>query len=129
VVPLKPEVGCDTAKAFLSLWSSTWRAPSPKGSSPSRAHQIARGVSSSTFLAQRESQSTAAAFSARARPGLPASMPITWEQLREVKSGAQWNISSAPNNLQRLKVDPWAGYWKAAQTLSPAIHALRQAAS
>lgn len=32
---------------------------------------------------------TATAFSARSRPGLGVSMPIAWEQLGEVKSGAQ----------------------------------------
>ena len=32
-------------------------------------------------------QTTAAAFSARARPGMGVSMPVSWEQLRELKSG------------------------------------------
>jgi bifunctional non-homologous end joining protein LigD len=62
-------------------------------------------------------QSTAEAFSARARPGMGVSMPVTWEELKKVERGDQWNIVTAPRRLAALKKDPWAGYWKAKQDL------------
>ena len=50
------------------------------------------------------------AYSARARPGLPVSVPITRDELTDVQSSAQWNIANLQQRLRKLKADPWAGY-------------------
>ncbi|MDR7296355.1 hypothetical protein J2X16_001694 [Pelomonas aquatica] len=65
-------------------------------------------------------QTTAAAFSARARPGLGVSVPISWDQLGSLKSGAQWTITTAREYLSFEKEDPWRDYWKSRQTLAAA---------
>lgn len=62
-------------------------------------------------------QSTAEAFSARARPGMGVSMPLTWDELPHVTRGDHWNIVTGPQRLDGLGKDPWAGYWKAQQRL------------
>jgi bifunctional non-homologous end joining protein LigD len=79
------------------------------------------------YLRNGQSQSTAEAFSARARPGLGVSMTITWEELAATRSGAEWTIASAPSFLARRK-DPWAGYWRAKQDLRAAVRLLAAAA-
>ena len=53
---------------------------------------------------------TATAFSARARPGLGVSMPVSWAQLPELKGGAQWTVATAREHLSFQREDPWAGY-------------------
>ena len=40
-------------------------------------------------------------------------MPVAWEQLPTLKSGAQWTIATAREYLSFQKDDPWADYWKA----------------
>ena len=77
------------------------------------------------FLRNRHGATTAAAFSARARPGLGVSMPISWERLDEVKSSIQWTIKNAREYVSLEKVDPWAGYWTCKQSLNSGIKALR----
>ena len=67
---------------------------------------------------------TAAAFSARARPGLGVSMPLAWDDLSRVQSGAQWTIQDAREYLSFRKRDPWSGYWKEAQSLTEAMKIL-----
>jgi bifunctional non-homologous end joining protein LigD len=52
---------------------------------------------------------TVAAWSARARPGLGISVPITWDELKKVKSGDQWTIANAQTRLDAGN-DPWADY-------------------
>ncbi|WP_277756972.1 hypothetical protein [Achromobacter denitrificans] len=42
---------------------------------------------------------TAAAWSARARPGLGVSVPISWEELPQLSSGAQWTITNVADRL------------------------------
>ena len=39
-------------------------------------------------------------------------MPVSWEQLPALKSGAQWTIATAREYLSFQKSDPWADYWK-----------------
>ena len=65
---------------------------------------------------------TAAAWSARARPGLGVSVPVEWSELPQVDSGAHWNIR---NLSARLSVgnEPWAGA-ATRQTLTRAAKAL-----
>ena len=76
------------------------------------------------YLRNKHGATTAAAFSARARPGLGVSMPVAWEQLATLKSGAQWTISTAREHLSFQKTDPWAGYWTSGQTLTAAMKVL-----
>ena len=77
------------------------------------------------YLRNGHGQTTAAAFSARARPGLGVSVPISWDQLPELKSGAQWTIATAREHLSFEKTDPWADYWKSRQTLTAARKLLK----
>ncbi|MEO8631228.1 MAG: hypothetical protein ABI612_24485, partial [Betaproteobacteria bacterium] len=67
---------------------------------------------------------TAAAFSARARPGLGVSMPLTWDDLPKLKSEAQWTIANAREHHSFQTSDPWADYWKTKQTLKGAMDKL-----
>jgi bifunctional non-homologous end joining protein LigD len=76
------------------------------------------------YLRNGHGATTAAAFSARARPGLGVSMPVSWEELPKLKSGAQWTIATAREHLSFQAIDPWADYWKAKQTLPAAMKAL-----
>ena len=76
------------------------------------------------YLRNGHGQTTAAAFSARARPGLGVSMPVSWEHLPSLKSGAQWNIATAVDWLSQRQRDPWADYWNTRQTLAAAMKTL-----
>jgi bifunctional non-homologous end joining protein LigD len=75
-------------------------------------------------LRNGQSQSTVAAFSARARPGLGVSVTVAWEELPEIAGGAEWNIATALARCAKLKRDPWAGYWRSAQSLTAAMAAM-----
>jgi bifunctional non-homologous end joining protein LigD len=76
------------------------------------------------YLRNGHGATTAAAFSARARPGLGVSMPITWDDLPKVKGGDHWTIATAREHLSFAAADPWAGYWSARQTITKAMRIL-----
>ena len=76
------------------------------------------------YLRNGHGQTTACAFSARSRPGMGVSMPVGWEQLAELKGGAQWTIATAREYLSFQQDDPWAGYWKKRQSLRAATKLL-----
>ena len=76
------------------------------------------------YLRNGHGQTTACAFSARARPGMGVSMPVAWDDIDALKSSAQWTIATAREYLSLRRSDPWADYWKSRQTLTAAIKAL-----
>jgi bifunctional non-homologous end joining protein LigD len=68
------------------------------------------------YLRNNRTNTSICAYSPRARPGAPVSMPIDWRELRHPAD--RWTLVSVPRRLQRLRVDPWAGYWTAAQRIT-----------
>jgi bifunctional non-homologous end joining protein LigD len=51
-------------------------------------------------------------------------MPVRWEDLPALKSGAHWTIATAREHLSFQKVDPWAEYGSTRQTLTAAMKML-----
>ncbi|WP_374672926.1 DNA ligase D [Ideonella sp.] len=76
------------------------------------------------YLRNGERATTVAPFSARARPGMGVSMPVAWEQLGELRSGAHWTVHTARDHLSFRREDPWQGQAEARQSLTPALRAL-----
>jgi len=70
------------------------------------------------YLRNNRTNTSIAAFSPRARPGAPVSMPIEWDDLGASPEG--WTLTSVRSRLKRLRVDPWATYWNADQEISDA---------
>ena len=61
---------------------------------------------------------TICAYSARTRDGLPVSVPIFREELKEIKGANVWNIQNLHQRLGELDVDPWADMPKTKQTIT-----------
>ena len=79
------------------------------------------------YLRNTRGATTAAAFSARARPGLGVSMPLGWDELKGLKSASQWNITNAHNRLAKQRTDPWQDYKRIRQTIKRAAQILSAA--
>lgn len=62
------------------------------------------------YLRNSRGASTVTAYSARARPGLPVSVPIRRDELESLQSARQWTILNLHERLEELTEDPWKGY-------------------
>jgi bifunctional non-homologous end joining protein LigD len=124
VVPLAPKFNYAQVKGFSQavVQHMALTLPSRFVARSGGANRI--GKIFIDYLRNGHGQTTAAAFSARARPGLGVSMPISWEALAGLKSGAHWTIKTALEHLQSASEDPWAGYWKSRQPLAAAMKAI-----
>ena len=124
VVPLTPKLNYEEVKAFSqrAVQHMARTIPSRFVAKSGGANRV--GKIFIDYLRNGHGQTTAAAFSARARPGMGVSMPVAWEQLKDIKGGAQWTIATAREYLSLQRTDPWAMYWKKRQSLSKAIKAL-----
>jgi bifunctional non-homologous end joining protein LigD len=79
------------------------------------------------YLRNGQSQSTCEAFSARARPGMGVSMPMSWSDLGRTEGSAHWHVRNAIEHLRKRKRDPWSGYWETPQSLQAAYELIRGA--
>jgi bifunctional non-homologous end joining protein LigD len=70
------------------------------------------------YLRNNRTNTSVSAFSPRARPGATVSMPLGWNELRELPE--RWTLQTVPQYLDRRRVDPWKDYWQRAQTISAA---------
>ena len=120
-VPLAPEWDYETAKDFTEAVVQHMARTIPQRFVAKSGPRNRVGRIFIDYLRNGWVQSTAEAFSARARPGLGVSMPVAWEELPSLTGGDHWNIVSAIEHLARLKTDPWADYWKTPQELGPAM--------
>ncbi|MGE5115932.1 MAG: DNA primase small subunit domain-containing protein, partial [Betaproteobacteria bacterium] len=113
VVPLAPRLDYETVKGFSQavVQHLARTIPSRFVAKSGAANRV--GKIFVDYLRNGHGQTTAAAFSARARPGLGVSMPVAWERLMELKGAAQWTIATAREYVSFQKDDPWAGYWQA----------------
>lgn len=75
------------------------------------------------YLRNGRGATTACAWSARARPGLGISVPVAWDELDVLTSGAHWTIV---NVAERLPIGngPWRHYWSSEGRLHEALDML-----
>jgi bifunctional non-homologous end joining protein LigD len=73
------------------------------------------------YLRNAEGATAIAAYSLRARPGLPVSMPIAWDDVDADVRGDHFNIDNVAAVVANRAVDPWADYDRARQTLSASM--------
>lgn len=120
VVPLAPRLEYAPVKAFSKAVVEHLARTIPQKfvAAPGAKNRVGRIFVD--YLRNGQAATTAAAFSARARPGLGVSMPIAWDQLPALKSSDQWTIATAREYLSFAKDDPWADYWGTRQTLTAA---------
>jgi bifunctional non-homologous end joining protein LigD len=125
VVPLAPKRGYDEVKDFSHAVVSHMAKTLPQQFVAKSGPANRKGKIFIDYLRNGLGQTTAAAFSARARPGLGVSMPIDWDELSAMKSASPWTIANAREKLSFDKTDPWAEYWKSRQTLAKALKVLK----
>jgi bifunctional non-homologous end joining protein LigD len=124
-VPITPELDYETVKEFSRAVVVHMAETVPRQFVSKSGPRNRRGRTFIDYLRNGQSQSTAEAYSARARSGMGVSMPVSWADLPKVQGADHWDITNAVAHRAKLRVDPWADYWTSKQSLRAAIDALR----
>jgi bifunctional non-homologous end joining protein LigD len=110
VVPLARHVRWNQMLAFAKAMAHYLMTQMPERFT---ATQGAKGRTSRVFvdyLRNQRGASTVAAYSLRARPGLPVSTPIAHHELEALSGPQHWHAGNILQRLEQLSDDPWAGF-------------------
>lgn len=110
IVPLARVHDWATVKAFAKAIAHFMAQQLPERISATMGPKNRVGKIFVDYLRNARGASTVAAYSVRARPGLPVSVPISRDELPGLRSAQQWDIRTLWQRLETLKHDPWAGY-------------------
>ena len=123
VVPIKPALGWDEVKAFSQAIVQHIARTIPNRFSAKSGPSNRNGKIYIDYLRNGRGSTTACAWSARSRPGLGISVPVSWDELEKLRGGDQWTVLTVQTRLDQGNA-PWDGYAKAAVGLSKAMKAL-----
>jgi bifunctional non-homologous end joining protein LigD len=121
VVPLARQAGWDEVKGFSQAVAQHMAATLPKYFSAKMGAQNRKQKIFVDYLRNNRGSSTIVAFSARARPGMGVSVPLSWDEVASTTAGDQWNIENLHERLADLAGDPWADYPTTRQRITAAM--------
>ena len=110
IIPLARHADWDTVKAFSRAISTFMAKQLPDRFTDKMGPRNRVGKIFIDYLRNQHGASTVAAYSVRARPGLPVSVPIARHELSGLRSAAQWHVGNLAERLARQEKNPWAGY-------------------
>ena len=123
VVPIKRLHDWDTVKGFSHEVVQHLARTIPQRFVAKSGPKNRVGKIFADYLRNGLGATTASAWTARARPGMGVSVPVVWDELGKVTSGAHWTVQSVGRRL-RTGNGPWQGYDQAAVSLTAAMKAL-----
>jgi len=117
VVPLTPKAGWEEVKAFTRGLSESMEADSPQRYISKATKKARSGLIYIDYLRNGRGATAIAAYSTRARPGAPVSVPLAWDELSPAIKPNHFTVDNLPARLERMRKDPWAALFRTRQTL------------
>ena len=124
VAPVAPRDDWDTVKAFAQTAVQHIARVIPQRFTAKMGPANRVGKLFVDYLRNNHGATTAAAYSARARPGLGVSMLIAWDDPAALKRSDQWTVRTAREHLSFQTADPWKAYWTTRLTLTVGLKML-----
>ena len=114
VAPVKPKAEWPAVKAFTKAIADSMASDSPQKYVATIAKAKRTGKILVDYLRNQRGMTAVAAYSTRARPGAPVSMPLGWDELGPAIGPAYFTVANAPSRLASLNRDPWDRFRAAA---------------
>ena len=117
-VPIKPERPWAEIKAFTRAIAEHLAVTLPERFTSKMTKAKRTNKIFIDYLRNASGATAVAAFSTRARPNAPVSVPITWEELNIDLHSDTFTLSNIDQRLSQIKEDPWAEYFELKQRVT-----------
>ena len=117
VTPLAPKAGWAEVKDFAHSLAESMSADAPDKYLATATKAKRGGHIYIDYLRNGRGNTAVAAYSTRARPGAPVSMPLDWPELNEEIGPAAFTLANVPQRLKAQRQDPWGDFFDAAVPL------------
>jgi bifunctional non-homologous end joining protein LigD len=120
VVPLVPETRWEQCLAFSKVVAESIAAGDPERYTTRFARAGREHMILIDYLRNNRTNTAIAAYSTRAKPAAPVSVPLRWEELSARTPPSSFTATTLPRRLSSLRADPWKDYWRLRQRIDPA---------
>ncbi|MCW1429962.1 DNA ligase D [Novosphingobium sp. JCM 18896] len=117
VVPLTPGHDWDAHKDFSKRFAEAMALAEPDRFVATLSKAKRKGKIFIDYLRNQRGSTAVMPYSARARPGAPVAVPVTWDELKDLASPHEWSIDDAARLVERADSRAFKGWGFAAQTL------------
>jgi bifunctional non-homologous end joining protein LigD len=117
VVPIAPEQTWEFVKTFSRAVAESIVGEAPDSYNATASKTQRRGKIFIDYLRNSRTATAVCAYSTRARPGGPVSMPLDWADLKS-DPRSRFTIRTACEFLEHRRTDPWRDYEDARRALT-----------
>ncbi|MFL6234117.1 MAG: DNA ligase D [Thermoanaerobaculia bacterium] len=121
VLPIARKDGWDEVKAFTKAVAEKMVAAEPQKYTSKLPKASRKGKIFIDYLRNGRGATSICAYSTRARPNAPVSVPLFWEELETDVRGNTYTLRTLPERLEKLSADPWVDFFKVRQSITAAM--------
>jgi bifunctional non-homologous end joining protein LigD len=125
VVPLASGVTWEQGADFTRAVAETLAREDPRGFIAQMSKAARTGKIFVDHFRNTRGATSVAAYSTRAKPEAPVSVPLDWDELSARLTSDHYTVANLPRRLAGLRKDPWAPYWTVRQELPAELTAGR----
>ncbi|MEG3124037.1 DNA ligase D [Sphingomonas sp. GB1N7] len=117
VVPLTPEAEWPAVKDFADRFSRALAQAEPERFTATMSKAKRKGKIFIDWLRNQRGATAVMPYTVRARAGAPVAVPVTWGELANIETPAQWHVGDEQALLERASDASLAGWGVARQVL------------
>ncbi|QIG78905.1 DNA ligase D [Stakelama tenebrarum] len=117
VVPLAPRAHWPEVKSFAERFARAIAQSEPDRFTANLKKASRKGKIFIDYLRNQRGSTAVLPYVARARPGAPVAVPVTWSELRDINSPQHWNVRDADTLIERANSRALSGWGETEQAL------------
>ena len=117
IAPLTPSAEWPEVKDFAHRFALAVATAHPDRFTAALSKAKRKGRIFVDYLRNQRGATAIMPYSVRARPGAPVAVPLSWKELQDLDSPAQWHVGDGPTLAKRAAAKPLLGWGRADQVL------------
>ena len=125
VLPIDRRHSWDEAKSFCKRVAEAIVSIAPKQFTALLSKSARSNKIFIDYLRNGRGATAVVAYSSRARDQATVSTPVSWDELKQIRSGSVFTIQTLPERMKLIKADPWADLMSTRQSLNAPMKKLQ----